>query len=1131
MTKKTTFLGHDIPRPHYIPLTAWLRHGPFAMWLVSAARPKQIVELGSHYGYSYFAFCQAVKESGLHSTCVAVDKWQGDEHAGNCGEEVYEAVRAENASYEGFSTLRRKTFAEALADVEDGSVDLLHVDGRHFYDDVKEDFESWIPKLAENAIVLFHDTMVRERGFGVWRYWEELEQTWPSFNFTYQHGLGMLFKGQALSPEMETFQRMTEDTAGRDALLALFGAEGEALSIDHTAAVLAERGAEGLTPLADFITVLKSGELASESQIRKLDTGGMALAETLLQTAHARAQVAAAQADLVTAQREEIQLLSEKLAKARNKPSMIWKDRTSWLVLKALASSKLLPLSPRTRNRFARSAAKRDPNRGLQKGLIEKLAETAPRDQVVAFDGRQTRRADLSNVLVVTHEASRTGAPILAYNIARELNNRYNVTVLSIRGGDLIDAFRDVATEMIVTGPHPARNKTVMKWLRKTLSGKPIEFAVVNSLASSPILPILSQMDIPTVSLIHEFASSFPAPEGPFHDVMKHSDSVVFSSPLTLEDAGSSAAIEASPKIRILPQGKCLVPADGRMSNDEAAERERKSLAAKLRPAGSEHAFVVIGAGRVQHRKGTDLFIEVARYALAKAQAAGRKLRFVWIGDGFDDTNDPAFFLALKDQLKRSGMEDDVLFLPPTSEIDHAYLLADMLMLPSRLDPLPNVAIDAMMAGLPVLCFERATGIARTLIEAGVAETCVADYIDTAAMADKLLALAEDVKLYDRVSAALRDRAPAMFNMATYVAELEAQALTARARREARKADAAIIAAEERFEEGYVRFPVVAPESRASAAKDYLERLSRASTPRRPEPGFNPHLFRMHQRAEGQPETADPYADFLRRGRPDGPWALQVISSSGEAALTEAARGLRTALQIHAYYIDLLPRIRAHLDANQLHPDLFVSTTEEEDAAEARRLLDGYGAKVEVRVLPNVGRDIGPLLTGFGPELVRDYDVIGHVHTKKSLFLGKSDVIEAWVSFLYENILGGAQGGPMIDRVLNAMAEAPDIGIVFPGDPNLISWSRNRDQGERLAKRLGVQDLPDIIDFPIGTMFWMRADALRPIVDLRLRPEDYPAEPIADDGTLLHALERMLGVVPVQRGYRAAVTHVAGLTR
>ncbi|MFX0547440.1 rhamnan synthesis F family protein [Roseovarius sp. S1116L3] len=1157
---QTTFLGHKISRPSYIPMTAWLRHGPFAMWLVQAARPRTIVELGSHYGYSYFAFCQAVTSAGLPTRCIAVDTWQGDEHSGRYGEDVFEAVRAQNQPYEGFSTLLRRTFAEALADVEDGSVDVLHVDGRHFYDDVKEDYESWIPKLSDRAVVLFHDTEVRERGFGVWRYWEELAQAHPAFNFPYQHGLGVLFRGEDLSPEMGAFRRLVHDDAGRDAVTALFAAQGEALAADHTLNELAAKVASGPDALSQLLTMLDSGDLVSESQLRPLDAGAKSLSEAL-EAEHAKQRALSArindlseivsqyQAQTLDLQAESRDLQAESrdlratLAQARWHPGQVWKERAAFLVLRWLASSGL-PLSERRRNRFARSAQKRDPSRSLigAPGAPEQTPQVAL-DRVPTsggttakvIPGRRMQDPARGNVLLVSHEASQTGAPILVQNVARVLSERYNVTVLCLRGGDLLDAMLDVSVGVVVAGGgYSGPNSNIRRFLKRYVSETRPDFTIVNSVVSAPILPILSRMDIPTVWLIHEFVSFFPSPQGPFHDFMKYSDSVVFSSPLTLEDAHVASAIEASPNIRILPQGKCLVPSDGGTpTGTDSCGPERERLTAKLRPPGEEDTFVVIGAGHVQRRKGTDLFIEVARHAMAESRerADGRKLRFAWIGDGFDDKLDPPYFLSLQDQLKRAGVSGDVLFVSATRDIDYAYELADMLVLPSRLDPLPNVAIDAMIAGLPVLCFESATGIAGTLKDIGVAEACVAEYINTADMTYKLLALADDAALYDRVSTTLRDRAPSMFDMEAYVAELESLALNAGARREARKADAATIAAEQCFEEVYVRFPGDALKGRESTAKDYLERLSRAATPRRPEPGFNPHIFRMHQRAEGQPETSDPYADFLRQGRPEGPWALQVIRDTVPASPTDDASGLRVALQIHAYYIDLLPRLRAHLEANQLRPDLFVSTTSRESAAEARSLLDGYSARTEVRMVPNVGRDVAPLLTCFGPQLVHDYDVIGHVHTKKSLFLGKTDVVETWVNLLYENILGGETGGPMIDRILNAMAEAPDVGIVFPSDPSLISWSRNRDQSQRLARKLGLDGLPEIIDFPVGTMFWMRAEALRPFVELGLRYADYPAEPIADDGTMLHALERLFGVAPVLQGYRAAVTYVTGLTR
>jgi len=173
--------------------SAWVEHAPFAFWLVDALRPAMIVELGTHNGYSYLTFCQAVERLNVPCQCFAVDTWLGDEHAGFYGEEVFSNLQQiHDQRYGTFSQLLRSRFDEALPYFSDGSIDLLHIDGRHSYDDVKQDFESWVPKLSARAIVLLHDTNVRERGFGVWRLWEEVRAKHPSFEFFHGHGLGVL---------------------------------------------------------------------------------------------------------------------------------------------------------------------------------------------------------------------------------------------------------------------------------------------------------------------------------------------------------------------------------------------------------------------------------------------------------------------------------------------------------------------------------------------------------------------------------------------------------------------------------------------------------------------------------------------------------------------------------------------------------------------------------------------------------------------------------------------------------------------------------------------------------------------------------------------------------------------------
>ena len=183
---------------------SWQQHIPFAFWLTEVLKPSCFVELGTHKGDSYLAFCQAVSALKLSTRCYAVDTWQGDEHAGLYDDSIYDELSAyHNAAYGGFSRLLRMTFDEAAGNFADQSVDLLHIDGLHTYDAVKHDFETWRGKLADNAIVIFHDINVRENEFGVWRYWAELESTYPTFAFTHGNGLGILAAGRTCPAALE----------------------------------------------------------------------------------------------------------------------------------------------------------------------------------------------------------------------------------------------------------------------------------------------------------------------------------------------------------------------------------------------------------------------------------------------------------------------------------------------------------------------------------------------------------------------------------------------------------------------------------------------------------------------------------------------------------------------------------------------------------------------------------------------------------------------------------------------------------------------------------------------------------------------------------------------------------------
>ncbi len=188
---------------------SWHGHIPFAFWVVEAAEPRTVVELGTHKGDSFAALCQRVKEIGLDATCYAVDTWAGDEHSGLYGEEVFSEVSEYFRShYGGIAKLLRMYFDDALAHFDDGSIDLLHIDGYHTYEAVFEDFAKWLRKMSASGIVMLHDIAVREHGFGVWRFWEEISPQYPNVAFTHSSGLGVMAVGELVP---QAFNALVKD--------------------------------------------------------------------------------------------------------------------------------------------------------------------------------------------------------------------------------------------------------------------------------------------------------------------------------------------------------------------------------------------------------------------------------------------------------------------------------------------------------------------------------------------------------------------------------------------------------------------------------------------------------------------------------------------------------------------------------------------------------------------------------------------------------------------------------------------------------------------------------------------------------------------------------------------------------
>ncbi len=176
----------------------WLGHVYFAYDLVANTKPKVIVELGVARGISFFAFCQAIKDSKLKTKIYGIDTWEGDKHTGQYDQKIFAQVKNINSTYypKLNTSFFKQTFDKAVPKFTDSGIDLLHIDGYHTYEAVAHDYQTWLPKMSANGIILFHDIIEKRSDFGVYKLWKILQKKYPTYQFSHSHGLGVVFLGQ-----------------------------------------------------------------------------------------------------------------------------------------------------------------------------------------------------------------------------------------------------------------------------------------------------------------------------------------------------------------------------------------------------------------------------------------------------------------------------------------------------------------------------------------------------------------------------------------------------------------------------------------------------------------------------------------------------------------------------------------------------------------------------------------------------------------------------------------------------------------------------------------------------------------------------------------------------------------------
>ncbi len=393
-------------------------------------------------------------------------------------------------------------------------------------------------------------------------------------------------------------------------------------------------------------------------------------------------------------------------------------------------------------------------------------------------------RPERIDLIVVSHELTRTGAPLILLALIREFVGRLGLGCLVItqRGGVLLEAFREWAPVIdltMVRDPALKQEQFLLSCVQAFEGPARPRAVLVNTACVSTVGRTLAEAGLPVITLVHELAAAFDRTA--FETIYQSSSAVIYPASYVLREAHMTYTLPVE-KAAVLPQG-LLDPAFGGGDRDAARRAVLDMLDAP------DDAFIVLGCGTLDLRKGIDLFARAAAASIAAQEAddpagparpqrkpparpqrkpqgqlpgrlperpperpPGRPLYFLWVGGGL--TNRHSVFWFVQQDVARAGLTGRIHFAGPHTGTEPFFLASDAFLLTSRMDPFPCVVHEAMACGLPVIAFENAGGAPEALgSEAGI----VVPYGDTAAIAASLVRLASD----PREAAALGERARA----------------------------------------------------------------------------------------------------------------------------------------------------------------------------------------------------------------------------------------------------------------------------------------------------------------------------------------------------------------------------------
>ena len=270
----------------------------------------------------------------------------------------------------------------------------------------------------------------------------------------------------------------------------------------------------------------------------------------------------------------------------------------------------------------------------------------------------------------------------------------------------------------------------------------------------------------------------------------------------------------------------------------------------------------------------------------------------------------------------------------------------------------------------------------------------------------------------------------------------------------------------------------------------------------------------------------EPLTHYMYHGRYEHRASSGVInrwlpSTQLLAKETGSWKQQKIAIVLHIFYPDFVEKFAASLKRFPTEVDVFVTAATESIKTSSLKTFNELQnvKKVKAVLCENRGRNFGPFLVNFSKELL-DYDLMCHLHSKKSLYSGREQT--QWFDYQNNYLLNDKH---VVKSVLRLFDEQKELGIYYPTSfwmmPAWVNhWTCNKGFAEGFVNKWGIDISDNFLNYPVGGMFWARPQALAPLLNENYTYSDFPEEPLPNDGSWLHALERTLGLLAEKQGYQ-----------